>query len=150
MPDDQHLAARARKIFSMTGGSLHDYVLVADIEPPRIVRISPAIGFLEIADPALAQACRQFLIEQGVQTFGSFDELNSVFGSTVKKWNFPIEMMFYCNECGKHFDIIVTSKGSQNYRCPACGKIHIFDLDSFAKKAVEQNKKMLRKTRGRR
>ncbi len=56
----------------MNGGSWRDYALVADSEPPRIVCTSPAIGFLAIADPPLAQACRQFLVEQGAQTFGSF------------------------------------------------------------------------------
>jgi hypothetical protein len=80
MSDHQDLAARASQIFSMNGGSWHDYALVADIEPPRIVRALPSIALLDIADEALAQACRQFLVEQGVQTFGSFDELSSAFG----------------------------------------------------------------------
>jgi hypothetical protein len=78
-PNDQDLATRASEIFAMNGGSWRNYALVADIEPPRIVRASPSIGLLDIEDPALAQACRQFLIEQGAQTFGSFDELNSAF-----------------------------------------------------------------------
>ena len=62
----------------------------------------------------------------------------------------PRTMMIYCNECGKHFDIVVIGKGSKDYRCPVCGKVHAFDLDSFVNKAIEQSKKMLRKTRGRR
>ncbi len=79
--DDQDLAARASEVFAMNGGSWRDYVLVADIEPPRIIRTSPEIVLLDIEDPALAQACRQFLVEQGAQTFGSFDELYGVFGA---------------------------------------------------------------------
>jgi ribosomal protein S27E len=59
-------------------------------------------------------------------------------------------MMIYCNECAKLFDIVVTSKGSKNYRCPACGKVQVFDLDAFVKKAVEQSKKMAGKKVGRR
>ena len=64
----------------MNGGSWRDYALVADIEPPRIVRALPGMGLLDIADEALAQACRLFLVEQGAQTFGSFDELSRAFG----------------------------------------------------------------------
>jgi HSP20 family molecular chaperone IbpA len=62
----------------------------------------------------------------------------------------PRPMMIYCNECGNHFDIVVTSKGSRDYRCPACGKVHAFDLEAFVNKALEQDKKMLKKKRGRR
>jgi tRNA(Ile2) C34 agmatinyltransferase TiaS len=70
----------------------------------------------------------------------------------IKKWNYllryPVEMMIYCNQCGKHFDIVVTSKGSQKYRCPACGEVHAFDLEVFVNKALEQRNKMLGKKRG--
>jgi HSP20 family molecular chaperone IbpA len=62
----------------------------------------------------------------------------------------PRTMMIYCNGCGKHFDIVVTSKGSRDYRCPACGKVHAFDLEAFVNKAIEQGKQMLKKKRGRR
>jgi hypothetical protein len=61
-------------------------------------------------------------------------------------FNFPRTMMIYCNECGKHFDIVLTSKDSKNYRCPACGKVHVFDLEAFVNKAIEQGKKMLKKS----
>ena len=63
----------------------------------------------------------------------------------IKKWNYPIEMMIYCNECGKHFDIVVTSKGSRKYRCPACGEVHAFDLEVFMNKALEQATRCLEK-----
>jgi Hsp20/alpha crystallin family len=62
----------------------------------------------------------------------------------------PRTMMIYCNGCGKHFDIVITGKGSRDYRCPACGKVQAFDLEAFVKKAIEQGKQMLKKKRGRR
>jgi len=80
MSDPQALATRAHEIFSMNGGSWRDYALVADIDPPRIVRAFPSIGLLDIADEPLAQACRQYLIEQGSQTFADFDAFKSAFG----------------------------------------------------------------------
>lgn len=65
-------------------------------------------------------------------------------------WKFPVTMMIYCNGCGKHFDIVVTSKDSADHRCPACGKVQVFGLESLLRKAMEQGKRMLRKTHGRR
>ena len=61
-------------------------------------------------------------------------------------WNFPVTMMIYCNKCQKLFDIIVAGQGSRNYSCPACGKVQVFVLDDFADKAVEQSRKMMRRT----
>jgi hypothetical protein len=80
MSDPQALAARAHQIFSMNDGSWRDYALVADIDPPRIVRAFPSIGLLDIADEPLAQACRQYLIEQGAKTFANFEEFQRAFG----------------------------------------------------------------------
>ena len=62
----------------------------------------------------------------------------------------PLKMMIYCDGCGKHFDIVVARNGSELHRCPACGKVHDFDFDSFVKRAIEHSKKMLRKPPGRR
>jgi uncharacterized protein YlaI len=69
---------------------------------------------------------------------------------TLMKWNFPIAMMIYCNECERLFDIVIASKDSRNFRCPLCGKVHVFDLETFAEKAVEHSQKMMTKTHGRR
>jgi len=80
MSEEQDLAARATEIFTMNGGSWRDYVVVADIVPPRIVRTSPSIALMDVPDPALAQACSQFLAEQGAQRFASFDDLKKVYG----------------------------------------------------------------------
>jgi hypothetical protein len=66
------------------------------------------------------------------------------------EWNFPVTMMIYCNGCGKHFDIVVTSKDPADHCCPACGKVHVFGLEAFIRKAIEQGKRMLNKTPGRR
>jgi hypothetical protein len=63
---------------------------------------------------------------------------------------YPYSMMIRCNDCGKHFDIVVTGEGSQEYPCAACGKELVFDLEAFVRKAIEQTKKMHRKRRGRR
>jgi len=71
----------------------------------------------------------------------------SLLASFLKK---PHEMMIYCNGCGKHFDIVITGKGSKDYRCPSCGKVQAFDLEAFVKKAIEQGKQMLKKKHRRR
>ena len=60
----------------------------------------------------------------------------------------PLPMMIYCDGCGKHFDIIVTNKGSENQRCPHCGRVQVFNLDSLVKKSLEQGRKMIGKGRG--
>lgn len=82
MPDGQDLIARAHQIFSMNGGSWRDYALVADIEPPRIVRTLPSIALLDIEDLMLAEACRRYLFQQGAQTFSSLEELNSALSAS--------------------------------------------------------------------
>ncbi len=64
--------------------------------------------------------------------------------------NYPYSMIICCNECGKHFDIVVSREGSQKYPCSACGKEMVFDLEAFVRKAIEQTRKMHRKKRGRR
>ena len=57
------------------------------------------------------------------------------------------EMLICCDGCGKHFDIVITGKGSRDYRCPACGKIQSFDLEAFMNKALEQMPKKKRRRR---
>jgi hypothetical protein len=64
--------------------------------------------------------------------------------------NYPYKMLIRCEECGKHFDIVVTSEGPQNYRCTACGKELVFDLEAFMKRAIEVTKKMGRASFGKR
>lgn len=85
--DNQDLIARAHELFAKMSNSLSDFVLVADIDPPRIVRVSP-LGLLDIHEEALAQTCRQILIENGAQTFANFDEFKAVHG-----WNVPEDRM---------------------------------------------------------
>lgn len=62
----------------------------------------------------------------------------------------PLPMLIHCDACGKYFDIIVGNKSAESHRCPHCGQDQIFKLDSLVKKAIEQGKKMLRKSGGRR
>ena len=60
----------------------------------------------------------------------------------------PLPMMIYCDGCGRHFDITVTDKGSENHRCPHCCAVQILNLGSLVKKAIEQGRKMIGKGRG--
>lgn len=60
----------------------------------------------------------------------------------------PQTMLIYCDGCGKHFDITIAEKGPQEYRCPGCGKVQVFDLEAFVKKAIEQGLKMTGNRRG--
>ena len=57
-------------------------------------------------------------------------------------------MTIRCYACGKVFDVMVTDKYSHEYPCPACGRIEVFDLSAWEKKAVAWNEKMTRKLRG--
>jgi hypothetical protein len=56
--------------------------------------------------------------------------------------------MIRCKECGKHFDIVISSKGCHDYLCPICGKIHNCDYSDFISKAVKACKRMIER-RGR-
>ena len=68
--------------------------------------------------------------------------------SQISISRFPISMMIRCKECGQHFDIVIISKGSHDYLCPACGMRHSCDYANFMAKAVEACKITLEK-RGR-
>lgn len=79
-PNAQDLATRAVEVFNMNGGSYKDYVLVADITPPRIVRTSPGIGLLVLEDQDLQEVCRQVLIINKAPIFRNFDEFKKAYG----------------------------------------------------------------------
>ena len=64
------------------------------------------------------------------------------------KREFPVNMMIYCRECRRLFDIVVTTEGSHDYGCPVCGKVQTVNLEAFIENAVKQSRKMLRKPRG--
>ena len=64
----------------------------------------------------------------------------------LMEWHFPMPMTIRCYECGKVFDVVLTSSDLHNFPCPACGKVETFDLGSWAEKAMA---KMSRKMRGR-
>ncbi len=86
MPTDpKRLSERAKQVFSQSGGSWRDYALLADSDPPCIMRGSrDGIAMLHIDDPELAQACRQFLVEHNARTFRSFEELARAFGAPIE------------------------------------------------------------------
>ncbi len=62
--------------------------------------------------------------------------------------SFQMAMTIRCYQCGKVFDVTLTSKESHNFPCPACGKIEKFDLGEWQRKAIAWNEKMTRKMRG--
>ena len=62
----------------------------------------------------------------------------------------PLSMLILCRECGKHFDIVVSRKGSESHRCPFCGNAQPFDLSALVAKAIEQGTKMIKTSRRRR
>ena len=122
-----------------------------------------------VPDEAVAAGCRYFLevhvalhllrqLAQGRQLSeaercAALIEYAEFISSAVKpypflKYKFPVGMMIYCRGCAKLFDIVVTSGGSRDYRCPDCGKVQMFDLNAFTRKAIEQSRKLHRKPRG--
>jgi hypothetical protein len=122
-----------------------------------------------IPDAAVAAGCRYFLeVHVALQLLHQFKygqelteaeqcarviEYAEFVGSGVKpygflKFKFPVNMIIYCGGCRNLFDIVVMSEGSNEYPCPACGKVQVFDLHAFAEKAIEGSRKIFRKPRG--
>ncbi len=62
---------------------------------------------------------------------------------------FPMPMTIRCYACGKVFDVVLIDKESHEYPCPACGKVEVFDLSVWEKRAAAWNEKMSRKFRRR-
>ena len=62
--------------------------------------------------------------------------------------NFRMPMTIRCYECSNVYEVVITSKDSEEYPCPACGKIEVFDLGAWEKKAIAWDKKMTLKARG--
>jgi len=52
-------------------------------------------------------------------------------------------MTIRCYDCGKVFDVVLASKAAHQFPCPACGKVEVFDLAEWERKAIAWNKKML-------
>jgi predicted RNA-binding Zn-ribbon protein involved in translation (DUF1610 family) len=57
-------------------------------------------------------------------------------------------MTIRCYACGKVFDVLLTDKEPHDYPCPACGKVEVFDLGFWEKKAAAYNAKRLGKLGG--
>ena len=64
------------------------------------------------------------------------------------EWNFPMTMTVRCYRCGKVYDVALTGKDPMEHACPACGKVEIFDLGAWEKKALAWDQKMTRRARG--
>lgn len=64
------------------------------------------------------------------------------------EWEFPINMTIRCYECGKVFEVVLTSREPHNFPCPACSRIETFDLGAWEKRAKAWNEKIGRKMRG--
>ena len=65
----------------------------------------------------------------------------------LMEWQFPMAMTIRCYECGKVFEVVLTSKESHDFPCPACGKGEVFDLGAWERKAIAWSEKMGRKLR---
>jgi len=57
-------------------------------------------------------------------------------------------MTIRCYGCGNVYDVMITSTEATEYPCPACGRVEVFDLGAWAKKAFAWTEKMTRKARG--
>jgi predicted RNA-binding Zn-ribbon protein involved in translation (DUF1610 family) len=61
---------------------------------------------------------------------------------------FPMPFTIRCYACGKVFDVLLPDKQSHEYPCPVCGKVEVFDLGAWERRAIAWNERMLRKSRG--
>ncbi len=61
-------------------------------------------------------------------------------------FRFPMPMTIRCYECGKVFDVVLSSRAPHDFPCPACGKVEVFDLGQWERKAIAWNAKMFRKS----
>ena len=63
---------------------------------------------------------------------------------------FPAPMTIRCYQCGKVYEVVLTSEEPQEFHCPDCGKIEVYDLSALRKKATAAYEKLIRKmSRGR-
>jgi hypothetical protein len=63
----------------------------------------------------------------------------------VMESRFPMPMTMRCYECGKAFDVVLIDKKFAQLSLPACGKVEVFDLGAWEKKAIAWNEKMFRR-----
>lgn len=63
--------------------------------------------------------------------------------------HFPMPMMIHCCQCGKVYDVVLTSEAPHDFPCPACGKIEVYHPGALKAKVIAANKKLLRELGGR-
>jgi phage FluMu protein Com len=64
-------------------------------------------------------------------------------------FQFPMDLTIRCYQCGKVFDVAVTSRDPHEFPCPVCGKVEVFDLGEMERKAIAKQEKMSRQSGGR-
>ena len=57
-------------------------------------------------------------------------------------------MTIRCHACGNVFDVVLKGKDPHEFPCPACGKVEVFDMSAWERKAVAWTQKMMKKIRG--
>ena len=57
-------------------------------------------------------------------------------------------MTIRCFGCGNVFEVLITTKDSKEYPCPACGKAEVLNLGAWERKAKAWTEKMTKKVRG--
>ena len=60
---------------------------------------------------------------------------------------FPMPMTIRCYQCGKVYDVVLTSEQLHECPCPACGKVEVYHLDALKEKVIAANAKRIRKMR---
>lgn len=61
------------------------------------------------------------------------------------KWNFPIRKKIKCAKCAKEFEIVLSSRSSEQHPCPHCGAVHLFDFAAAEKQVVAATKDAMKK-----
>jgi rRNA maturation endonuclease Nob1 len=65
-------------------------------------------------------------------------------------FDFPMNLTIRCYECGEVFDVVVASRAPHDFPCPVCGKVEVFDLGEWERKAIAWQQKMLNQSGRRR
>lgn len=64
--------------------------------------------------------------------------------------HFPMPLTIRCYQCGKVYDVALTSEEPQEFPCPACGKLEVFAVGALKEKVLSANQRLFRSLGGRR